>query len=97
MWALTNELVLFLQIRNCFSYVTYNEIEGYILGWNTYIASLWKHQSGCAIIRKNFSLTYMMTIEPTTSWFGIAEIPTFDIDEVTTSNDEYIDKKFCQG
>ena len=35
MWALNKESVLFQQIRNCFRYVTENEIKGGVLGWNT--------------------------------------------------------------
>ena len=35
MWALHQELVLFLQIMNCFRYVPDNDIEGDILGWTT--------------------------------------------------------------
>ena len=35
MWALHHELVLFLQGRNFFRYVSENEIEGGILGWTT--------------------------------------------------------------
>ena len=34
----------------------------------------------------------MPMIEPTTSWFEIAEIPMLDLDEVTEGNDEYTDK-----
>ena len=31
-------------------------------------------------------------IDPATGWFEIFEIPTFDLDELTAGNDEYIDK-----
>ena len=34
----------------------------------------------------------MTIIGPIMSWFEIVEIPTYNIDEVTSSNDEYIDK-----
>ena len=34
----------------------------------------------------------MTMIEPETGWFEIVEIPTFNLDEVTAGNDEYIDK-----
>ena len=34
----------------------------------------------------------MTVIDPATGWFGIVEIPTYDLDEVTAGNDEYIDK-----
>ena len=35
MWDLHHELVLFLQSRNCFRYVSENETEGDILSWTT--------------------------------------------------------------
>ena len=31
-------------------------------------------------------------IDPDIGWFEIVEIPAFDLDEVTSGNDEYIDK-----
>ena len=36
--------------------------------------------------------TSNLMIDPTTGWFEIFEIPTYDIDEVTGGNDEYIYK-----
>ena len=33
-----------------------------------------------------------MVIDPATGWFDIVEIPTFDLEEVTIGNYEYIDK-----
>ena len=41
---------------------------------------------------KNSSLTCMEIIDPAIGWFGIVEIPMFDLEEVTIGNDEYIDK-----
>ena len=35
-WAINQELVLFLQSRNCFCYVPEIDIEGDILGWNPF-------------------------------------------------------------
>ena len=32
-----------------------------------------------------------MMIDPATDWFEIVKIPTFDLEEVTIVNDEYID------
>ena len=49
------------------------------------------HQSG-TIITSNGSLTFMTMIHPATGWFKITKIPTYDFDEVTSGNDEYIDK-----
>ena len=34
----------------------------------------------------------MTTIDLATGWFKIVQIPTFDLEEVTIGNDEYIDK-----
>ena len=34
----------------------------------------------------------MMMIEPATGWFEIVEIMTFDLDEATEGNDEFIVK-----
>ena len=31
-------------------------------------------------------------IDPATGWFNIVEMPTYDLDEVTGGNYEYIDK-----
>ena len=33
----------------------------------------------------------MTMIDPTTGWFKIFEIPTYDLEEVTGGNEEYID------
>ena len=57
-----------------------------------YSKSIRKHQPGCTFIRNNDSLTCMMMIDPATSQFKIADIPTFDLEEVTIGNDEYMDK-----
>ena len=34
----------------------------------------------------------MMMIDPTAGWFEIFEVPTFELDDITVGNDEYIDK-----
>ena len=57
-----------------------------------YSKSIRQQQPGGTVIQNNDSLTCMTMIEPTTGWFEIAEIPTFDLKEVTIGNDEYIDK-----
>ena len=52
-----------------------------------------RHQKPCGtVIRNNASLTFMPMIDPATSWSKIAEIPTFDLEEVVLDNDEYIYK-----
>ena len=43
-------------------------------------------------MKNDDSLTCITMIDPTTGWFDIVEIPTFDLDKVTAGNDEYIDK-----
>ena len=40
-----------------------------------------------AIFNNNFSLAFMTIIDLTTDWFEIIEMPTYDLDEVTNSND----------
>ena len=57
-----------------------------------YSKSIRKQHPGGTAIRKNASLTCMTMIDPDTGWFEIFEIPTFDLEEVTIGNDEYIDK-----
>ena len=57
-----------------------------------YSNSIRQHQPGGAIVRKNFSLTFMKIIDPTKGWFEIVGIPMFNLHKVTASNDEYIDK-----
>ena len=43
-------------------------------------------------MQKDDSLTCMAMIDPVTGWFEILKIMTFDLDEVTAGNDEYIYK-----
>ena len=43
-------------------------------------------------MQKDDSLTCMTMIDPVTGWFKIVKILTFDLDEVTAGNDEYIYK-----
>ena len=57
-----------------------------------YSKSIRQQQPGSAIIRNKDSLTCMTIIDPATGWFKIVEIPTFDLDKVTSGNDKYIDK-----
>ena len=57
-----------------------------------YSKSMRQKQPDVAIIKNNGSLTCMTTIDLTTGWFKIVEIPTLNLDEVPANNDEYIDK-----
>ena len=54
--------------------------------------SIRQQQAGGAIIKNNVSLTRMTIFRPTTAWFEILKIPTYELGEVTGVNDEYIDK-----
>ena len=58
----------------------------------TYSKSIRQQQPGGTVINNNASLTYMEMIDPSTGWVEIVEIPTFDLEEVTLGNYEYIDK-----
>ena len=57
-----------------------------------YRKSIIQQHPGGSIIRKNVRLTCMKMIDLATGWFKIVQIPTFDLEEVTIGNDEYIDK-----
>ena len=43
-------------------------------------------------MKNNVSLTCITMVIPTTGWFEIVKIPTYDLNEVTGDNDEYIDE-----
>ena len=56
----------------------------------TYITSIRQQYPDGRIIRKNVSLTCMAMIDQATFFSETVEIPTFDSNEVTAGNDEYI-------
>ena len=56
-----------------------------------YRKSIRQQQPGGTVIRKNDGLNCMTMIDPTTGWFEIVEITTFDLKEVKIGNDKYID------
>ena len=58
----------------------------------TYIKSIRQHKMGGDIIKNNVCLAFMPIIEPTTGWVEIVEVPTFNLDDVTGGNDDYIDR-----
>ena len=62
----------------------------------TYSNSIRQQHPGGAIMQKDDSLTCTTMIDPVTGWFKILEILTFDLDEVTGGNDEYIDKSYAR-
>ena len=57
-----------------------------------YIKSIRQQNLGGAIIQNDDSLTCTTMIDPATGWFDVVKILTFDLDELTAGNDEYIDK-----
>ena len=57
-----------------------------------YSKSIRQQQPDSTVIRNNARLTCMPMIDLATGWFNIVDIPTFDLEEVTLGNDEYIDK-----
>ena len=48
-------------------------------------------------MKNNGSRTCMAMIDPATGWFEIFEVRTFDLDELTVGNDEYIDNSSARG
>ena len=62
---------------------------GLIGSYSNYIRQ--KYPGG-VIIKNNVSLTWMTIIDPTTGWLEIFNITTYDINEVTGGNCEYINK-----
>ena len=61
-----------------------------------YSKSIRQQQPGGSVILKNSILTCLTMIDQDTGWFEIFEIPTFDLEEVTISNDDYMDKSFTR-
>ena len=59
---------------------------------DSYRNSIRQQQPGGAIIRNNVNLDCMAMIDPATGWFDIVEILTYDLDEFTGVNDDYIYK-----
>ena len=57
-----------------------------------YSKSIIKQQPVGAIIKNNVSLTCMTIINPAMVWFEIFKVTTYDLDEATEGNDDYIVK-----
>ena len=55
------------------------------------IKSIIQQHPVSANININFSLTCMKMIKPATGYFDIVEVTAFDLNQVTSNNDEYID------
>ena len=52
-----------------------------------YFKYIRQYHPGSAIIKNNFSLTFMKMIVPDMGWFEIVKVPTFDLDQVMGNND----------
>ena len=50
-----------------------------------------QHQLGGAINKNNVNLTQMTMVKSAMVCFEIEKVPTFDFNEVTFDNDEYVD------
>ena len=59
-----------------------------------YISSIRQLNLGGAIIKNNVSLTCITMINTYTGWFDTIEVLTYDLNEVTGGNYEYIDKSY---
>ena len=57
-----------------------------------YINLIRQQHPGGTIIWKKAGLTCMTMIDPATGWFKIVKLLTFNLDEETSVNYEYIDK-----
>ena len=47
---------------------------------------------GGSVIKNDVSITCMKIIEPATDWFETIKVPTFELEEVTGGNDDFVDK-----
>ena len=57
-----------------------------------YSKSIIQQHPDSTIIRNNDIMTCTMMIEPATVWFKIVNIRKFNLDEVTSGNNEFIDR-----
>jgi Integrase core domain. len=57
-----------------------------------YTVTAKQQQPANKIVSTELKLTCMTFIDPATGWFEIAEVPTYDLEEVKAGNKEYIDK-----
>ena len=51
-----------------------------------------KPQSGGATINSDVGITWITMIAFAMDWFKTFEVPTFELNEITSGNNEYIDK-----
>ena len=56
-----------------------------------YRKSLIQHQPGIATIKNDASIICITMVKSAIGWFEIVEVLMFDLYEVISSNDEYID------
>ena len=57
-----------------------------------YIKPRIQHNMGGNTIKSDVILICMTMIGPATCWFEIVKLPTFDLNEVLSGNDEYFDE-----
>ena len=57
-----------------------------------YSKSILQQHTGGSIIKNHISLICMTIIGSVNGWFEISEFPSYELDEVTGVNDEYIYK-----
>ena len=80
----------YLPPKNISELKPWNSVHVDLIG--PYIKSIRQQQPGSTVIQKNASITCTTMIDPATGWFDIVQVPTFDLEEATRGNDEYIDK-----
>lgn len=76
------------------------KIVGELKPWDTvhidligpYSVTINQTQANGSIQKKDVQLTCMTMIDPATGWFEIAEVPSFDIEDVRRGNTQLIDK-----
>ena len=61
-----------------------------------YVKSIRQQQKCGAIIKNYMSLTCMKMIDPATGWFEIVKVPSFNLEEVSKVNIEYINKLYSR-
>ena len=69
---------------------TCDVVDIYLIG--TYYKSIIQQQPVENILHKGVSLNCMAIINPGTVWFEINEVPCHDPNEVTSVNNEYVNK-----
>ena len=61
-----------------------------------YIKPIRQHHTVGSTTKNDISLTCVEMINPARSWFKIVKVLTFNLDDVTVGNHEYIDKSYAR-